>query len=266
MYKSLILGFSDFFDVRFSVGELIDGRYRLLKWLGTGGYGRSFLVEDVENNQKVVLKALRLHKRMSRYGRKGFMAESEMLKSLKHSSFPEVYATGEVKGVPYFTMDFIEGKTFEQLIFDEGKTFDERETFIIGLELIQIIGYIHNKGVVHRDIRIPNVMVQENQALKLIDFGLARNVDFKVKNPIRNKQNRMKDISFQSDFYALGHFLLFLLYSGYQNDEGAKERSWEVELALPLFNRSVLRKLLQLDEPYEKWQHINEDFLKIINR
>lgn len=262
----MILGFSEFFDVRYSVGELIDDRYRLLKWLGTGGYGRSFLVEDRENNEKVVLKALRLHKRMSRGGRKGFIEESNMLKSLHHYSFPRVYATGEVKGVPYFTMDFIEGKTFEQLIFDEGKTFNERETFTIGLELIQIIGYLHNKGVVHRDIRIPNVMVQEDHALKLIDFGLAKSVEFKGNNPIRSKQNRMKDISFQADFYALGHFLLFLLYSGYQNDEGAKERSWVEELELPMLIRSVLCKLLQLDKPYENWHDIQVDFLKIINR
>jgi serine/threonine protein kinase, bacterial len=263
MYKSLILGCSDLFDVRYNVGDMIDARYCIVKWLGTGGYGRSFLVEDIKEKKLVVLKALRLHKRMSLRGRNGFILETKMLRSLEHTSLPKLHCTGEANRVPYFTMDYINGKTFEQLIFSEGKKYDRSETFRIGTELLQIIGYIHTQGIVHRDIRIPNVMVQEDQQLKLIDFGLAQKIGIRSGQFHRQKYNKMKEISVQSDFYALGHFILFLLYSCYETEERAKDRSWEEELELPVFMRSVLRKLLQLDEPYEKWQDIHKDFTKI---
>ncbi|MBY0096705.1 serine/threonine protein kinase [Mesobacillus maritimus] len=265
MFKSLILSCSDLFDVKFKAGDLIDDRYRAVKWLGTGGYGRSFLVEDLEQNELVVLKALRFHKRMSSRGRKGFILETDMLRSLDNASLPKVHSIGEANGVPYFTMDYINGKTFEQLIFSEGKRYEKSEVFRIGIELLQIIGYIHNQGIVHRDIRIPNVMVENNHQLKLIDFGLARRIGFSSGQQPRRVNNKMKDLSFQSDFYALGHFILFLLYSCYETEDRAKERSWEEELQLPLFIRSVLRRLLQLDEPYERWQDIQGDFFIILN-
>lgn len=265
MFKPFILGCSELFDVRYKVGDMLDGRYRIVKWLGAGGYGRSFLVEDIVEQQLVVLKSLRLHKRLSSRGRQGFILETDILRSLDHSSLPKVHCIGEAKRVPYFMMDYINGKTFEQLIFSEGKKYDISETFKIGTELIQIIGYLHNEGIVHRDIRIPNVMVQEaNHQLMLIDFGLARKVDFNLRIH-RRQDNLMKEISFRSDFYALGHFILFLLYSCYDTEDSAKEGSWEEELQLPMFIQSVLRKLLQLDDPYENWQEIQRDFFAILN-
>jgi serine/threonine protein kinase, bacterial len=99
----------------------------------------------------------------------------------------------------------------------------------------------------------------------LIDFGLARMVGFSSGQLPRRKYNKMKELSFQFDFYALDHFILFLLYSCYETEDHAKERSWEEELELPTFIRSVLRKLLQLDDPYEGWQDIQKDFLIILN-
>jgi serine/threonine protein kinase, bacterial len=90
MFRSLILGCSDLFDVKYKAEDLIDDRYRAVKWLGTGGYGRSYLVENLEQNKLVVLKTVRFHKRMSSRGRNGFSLETDMLGSLDNASLPKV--------------------------------------------------------------------------------------------------------------------------------------------------------------------------------
>ncbi len=72
-------------------------------------------------------------------------------------------------------MEFMEGKTFEQLIFEEGKQFSEPEAFKLGSELLEIIEYLHQRNIIHRDIRIPNIM-WDGQKIKVIDLGLAKEV------------------------------------------------------------------------------------------
>lgn len=265
MIKSLILGFSDAMEQCYKKGEIIGGRHRIDSLLGTGSYGRSYLVYDCDEQRQAVLKSLRLHKRLTRRGRESFMREAELLQSFCHPAIPKFYCIGEHQGVPYFTMEQIHGKTFEQLIFEDGKTYSEHQAFTIGMKIIRIIGYIHSSGIVHRDIRIPNVMVQGSE-LKLIDFGLARSLE-RNPNPRRRKPaNLLKEASYQSDFYGLGHLILFLLYSGFEAGENQKELCWEEELKLPSFSTFVIRKLLQEEKPYQGWKDIYEDFYKIVHK
>jgi serine/threonine-protein kinase len=157
-------------------------------------------------------------------------------------------------------MEYVNGKTFEQLIFEEGKMYSEREAFQIGLQLLQMIDWLHHNGIIHRDIRIPNVMINQNQ-LKLIDFGLARRFNINCL-PSFHLDYIKKVISPISDFYALGHFPLFLLYSTYEF-EGAKEKSWEEELGLSESARRIIRRLLAIDGLYQSCKEIEKDFLTL---
>ncbi|WP_242035238.1 serine/threonine protein kinase [Mesobacillus harenae] len=238
---------------------MIDGRYLIEEYLGCGSYGRSYLVFDQVKGRRAVLKMLRLHKRLSRKSTEHFRQESYWLTELDHPALPCFYERGTFKKAPFFTMEYVNGKTFEQLIFEEGMVFSEKTAFKTAIKLNDIIGYLHSKNLVHRDIRIPNVMV-EGPELKLIDFGLARRLgsnksNKKVKNPFREQ-------SVRSDFYGLGHFLLFLLYSSYE-PETDQEQTWEEELTLTLDARRIIRKLLQIDEPYDDWRDIQKDFMRV---
>lgn len=264
MLKTLILGCSDVLEPPFKKGDIISGRYQIDCLLGTGSYGRSYLVNDSKEGRQAVLKFLRFHKRILKRGRESFMREAELLNALNHSAIPEIYSIGQHQGIPYFTMEHIQGKTFEQLIFNEGRIYRENEAFTIAMELLKIIGFIHSKKIVHRDIRIPNVMVQDGK-LKLIDFGLARIMEGDTQPSSRQPGNLLKEIAFRSDFYGLGHFILFLLYSGFEAGGNQKEHSWEDELNLPPFSTFVIRRLLQVEDPYQEWEEIYEDFYKIVN-
>ncbi|CAM3746415.1 serine/threonine protein kinase [Mesobacillus zeae] len=263
MLKSLIHTLVNMVEQKYKKGDLIDGRYQVEEYLGSGSYGRSYLVYDRKEKRVAVLKALRLHKRLSKKGRDQFLRESDFLEQLQHPALPQLYNRGTYTGIPYFTMEYINGKTFEQLIFSEGKVFGERESFSIALELIEIIGFIHACNVVHRDIRIPNIMI-EGDKIKIIDFGLAKELSETVKPLCPGTRSPFKEVSFRSDFYGLGHFLLFLLYSGYEvTDNHPMEKSWEEELKITPFAKKIIRRLLQLDEPYSIWHEVQKDFLKI---
>jgi serine/threonine protein kinase, bacterial len=264
MLKAVIHTTANLIERPFSIGRLIQERYEIVEFLGRGSHGNSYLVWDQKTHRKVVLKCLRVHKRMLRSGRMAFQQEFQLLKETQQAYFPLVFEYGQYNNVPYFTMEYVGGKTFEQLIFEEGKTYSEQESFQVGYELLQIMKWLHHDGIVHRDIRIPNV-INEHNGLRLIDFGLARRFDT-AHLPAVMHDSIKKMISPVSDFYALGHFLLFLLYSTYEPVETTAEQSWESELTLSSKAHAIIRKLLAIDEPYQICEEIEQDILSIIRR
>lgn len=260
MIKRFLLLTADLLERPFKLGKLIEDRYEIVEFLGRGSYGNSYLVYDREKQNQAVLKQLRLHKRMFKAGKIAFEQEQQLLKEMDHSFFPAFYGKGEYHNTPFFTMEYVNGKTFEQLIFEEGKTYSEKEAFQMGLQLLKIINWLHDNGIVHRDIRIPNVMITQNQ-LRLIDFGLASR--FNPNHLPSFELDYIKKVASPvSDFYALGHFLLFLLYSTYESEDKI-EKSWEEELDLSDSAHRILRKLLAIDEPYQACKEIEKDFLMV---
>ncbi|MFB6466136.1 serine/threonine protein kinase [Cytobacillus sp. Hz8] len=261
IFQTIFLRVTDFFDSKFQLGEKIDNRYQIQKFLGKGSYGYSYLVLDLQNGMEVVLKTLRLHKRLTKRGRKGFLREMEILNQFLHLQFPHFYERGIYQSIPYFTMEYMKGRTFEQLIFQDGKVFTEREAFQKGLELLSLMRVLHQKGIIHRDIRIPNVILDDGQ-LKLIDFGLAAYIE-DVPNKSKWKTVR-RAANPLSDYYALGHFLLFLLYSQYDSKESKKEQSWEVELQISEDGKQIIKRLLLTSIPYNSIDEIEKDIIQII--
>ena len=261
LLKAVKLTLSSLFERNLSKGDCVLERYEVREMLGKGSYGYSYLVFDKKLNRLSVLKILRFHQRLTKRGRSFFYHEMEILKSLTHPSFPDFYESGVFDNIPFYTMEYIEGKTFEQLIFHEGKIYTEIEAFMLGLELLPLISSLHDKGIVHRDIRIPNIMLDQGK-LKLIDFGLARWLDHRKGN---SKANPVpKAIAPISDFYGLGHFLLFLLYSDYTPKKNQKEKSWEEELHITIKGKKVIKRLLLIDSPYDSTEEIYHDIEDII--
>ncbi|MCM3767901.1 protein kinase domain-containing protein [Neobacillus niacini] len=261
MIKRLIIGISTFFESPFSVDELVAGRYKVVEHLGAGGYGHSYLVLDMETDKQKVLKALRLHKRKTKAGIKGFELEKHLLLSIDHPGFPRYYEDGIYKNIPFFTMEYIQGKNFEQLIFAEGWKITEVKAFTIAYKLMEQIEYLHARNIIHRDIRIPNVLM-EGSTIRLIDLGLARPRHYKEWGA-KGSEIR-KEINYQADFYGLGHFLLFLLYSNHSFPEKMQEKSWEEELDISNRAKHILRRLLQIEPAYDNSQQVKTDIEKMI--
>ena len=109
-----------------------------------------------------------------------------------------------------------------------GMKFSVEESLTIVKQLFEIVMTIHSHGIVHRDLRIPNILLR-NGELYIIDFGLA--CYMKEQIPLDSIHNPKKIESYISDLYCIGHFLLYLLYSNYTPTR-KKERCWQEELQL----------------------------------
>lgn len=221
-------------------------RYRFIKQLGSGSYGVAYLIEELSSGEKFVLKRMKAKHRKSRKLREKFHLEIQLLQEIGLPNTPSVISQGVIEEVPFYIMDYIGGQTFEQSIFIEGNTFSVEQSLKIASQLLENVILFHQKGIVHRDLRIPNILMKDEQ-LYIIDFGLAVymkcDVDF---NEIDNPKRAENHIS---DLYFIGHFLLFLLYSNYSPTQ-KKERSWQEELQLPPSLIEYIEHLLIIREPF----------------
>ena len=134
------------------------------------------------------------------------------------------------------------------------RSFSRDEIYEIAIKLLDLAEILHNKNIVHRDIRLPNVIIRSNNELALIDFGLARYVD--------DKKYMKKE-----DYWYIGDFLIHLYYSSYESISN-KEKPWYEELDLNEKELSLLRKLMGIDKEYESIQTIRNQLneLKELNK
>jgi serine/threonine protein kinase, bacterial len=239
------------------VHQVVNDRYVIEKLLGKGSYGFTYLVKDENNNDKV-LKQLRKYKMLEKSGEESFKHEVIILKALNDSSFPAFYEEFIENQKHFIVMEYKEGKTYEDLIFLENMTFSEEEALKELYDVLVLVKLFHNIGWVHRDLRIPNIL-KNGEEKYIIDFGLARFINDNNSEQFDSLEKKLfREVSYKSDFYALGHFLLFLLYSSFQPNTKVK-RSWEEELDITHNTKRILRKMLQLDEPYLEVNQIMKD-------
>ncbi|MDQ0245425.1 serine/threonine-protein kinase [Bacillus fengqiuensis] len=246
-------------------GTVVAGKYMVKQVLGMGSYGISYIVVDLIHNRDVVLKQARKTKIKLEKGKKAFEYEAKLLHALSHPSIPSLHEVIQNQQGHFIVMDYMKGRTFEDLIFQEGKTFSEREALHIVLSILHITAYFHKEGIVHRDLRIPNILSADDEIF-IIDFGLARFLHDEPEEiePDWIEKRLMRAVNVQSDMYALGHFVLFLLYSSYET-KSMVERSWEEELNLSRDLTNIIRKMLQLDSSYDKVDSLIQDINHYLN-
>ncbi len=221
-------------------GKKING-YQIIQRLGQGRYGVCYLA--VKDTQPVVIKRFKKNKLKNVY-------EAQILAQLAHPGIPKFISLIREKGFYGFALEKKAGKTIQTILFKDKYRFTNLEIYQTGHQLIEILKYLHENGIVHRDLRIPNVIINQNQ-IALIDFGLARWED-------------EQHYSRQVDFFHLGDLLLYLLYSNYQGSISAKH-PWHAELELTASQKLFLKKLLQLSKPYQSIDEIAHDFEAIFN-
>lgn len=241
------------FDRPHRNGTILHGRYEVIEELGMGSYGIAYKGRDHLTGRLVVIKQARRTK--GEDGRRLLRREADVLAHLRHPQIPRLYDRFVERGQPHLVMEYIDGETVEDRIFKLEAKYTEQEAFRLLKEVLEVVRHVHAFGIVHRDLRIPNIIWRDG-TVAIIDFGLAcrigEPVDFCDDDPLEKRLRREPHP--RSDFYALGHFTLFLLYSAYEpiSDE---EKSWEEELDLSSNARRILRKMLQLDAPYD---HVDE--------
>jgi serine/threonine-protein kinase len=246
---------SSIFDRPLQLGTVLL-YYRIESVIGMGSYGFTYRVTDLNTGEEKVLKQLRKSKQKLASGRKSFQNEQAILQEIKHSCIPQLFHSFVWNDEPFFVMTYIQGKTFEQLIFEEQHVYTEERAFSIIYDILRIVSHFHKQGIIHRDLRIPNILT-EGGLIYIVDFGLACRMGEKDtrEETFFGEKQYMREIHYRSDFYALGHFLLFLLYSGY-TPVLKKERPWYEELPLSHDGRSIIMRMLRITTPYENAEEL----------
>ena len=151
--------------------EVIASRYNVIKKLGEGGMGLVYLVEDSTNGQKVALKAMLAKLGTSEELILQFKQEFRQMAALKHPNCCAVYDYGQLPdGAPFLTMEVVPGHGLDEIIGDETK--DPEKFKSIFSQMMLALGYVHQQGFVHCDIKDENARIRPDGEVKLMDFGL----------------------------------------------------------------------------------------------
>lgn len=234
-------------DRYYNVGDLVNG-YSILKIIGEGRYGIAYLAVN-NKYEKCVIKQLK--KDMIEKTRKKLFYEEKILKNLNSSNFPKFISKFKDEDRECYILEYIEGKVFQDLLAIDKYEFSKNEIYKIGSQLLDLVEILHNSGIVHRDIRLPNVILKENKDIALIDFGLARIID--------NKKY-VEDI----DYWFIGDFLIHLYYSSYEETD-TEDKPWYEELDLNLEENIFLKKLMNIQGNYKSIEEIRQQLEKIKN-
>ncbi|MFC3495365.1 serine/threonine protein kinase [Glycomyces rhizosphaerae] len=198
-------------------GTLIAGRYRLDHVIASGGMGAVWRAEDERLDRTVAVKVL--HAGLERAGRpqERFKVEAKILASLKGPGCVEVYDFGEEldgdRTVLFLVMELVEGVSLAELLHREERLDPER-TMRIMAEAAEALATAHKRGVVHRDIKPGNILIDTDGRVKVVDFGISLFAHNERLTPsgevlgtapyVSPEQLRDKDVSGASDLYALG--------------------------------------------------------------
>lgn len=152
-------------------GSTIDGRYRLLRRIGSGGMADVWLAEDSHLQRRVALKILHRRFAQDREFVERFRREAEAAAGLSHPNVVAVFDRGDIEGTYYIAMQLLEGRSLKELI-DQGLTPEQS----VGLirQVLEAAGFAHRHGVVHRDLKPQNVIVDDEGVATVTDFGIAR--------------------------------------------------------------------------------------------
>jgi eukaryotic-like serine/threonine-protein kinase len=201
------------------IDSLFDGRYRIVRKLGAGGMANVYLAEDQELGRRVAIKILNDRHANDDQFVERFRREAKNAAALTHPNIVSIYDRGEAEGTYYIAMEYLDGRSLKELIVSRGPA-----PVNVALEYArQILGalrFAHRHGIVHRDIKPHNVLVDGEGRLKVTDFGIARAGASQMTEAgsivgtaqyLSPEQAHGNAVDQRSDLYSLGVVLYELL-------------------------------------------------------
>src|ERR687887_1576862 len=201
------------------IDKVFDNRYRVVRKLGTGGMANVYLPEDQELGRRVAIKMLDDRHSQDEQFVERFRREAKNAAGLSHPNIVSIYDRGEAEGTYYIAMEYLDGRTLKELIVTRGST-----PIPIAIDytrqILAALGFAHRNGIVHRDIKPHNVVVDPDGRLKVTDFGIARSGASQMTEVgsiigtaqyLSPEQARGSPVDQTSDLYAVGVVLYEML-------------------------------------------------------
>lgn len=154
------------------VGELINSRYDIKMLIGDGGMANVYLAYDRVLRKNVAIKMLRYELSKDASFIKRFNREATQVTQLEHPNIVASYAVGTYKEQPFIVMEYIRGRTLKDYLREVGPLTPAEATFVM-IQICQGIEQAHNFGIIHRDLKSQNIMIDDELNVKITDFGIA---------------------------------------------------------------------------------------------
>ena len=204
---------------RLEAETVVDGRYRVLNRLGSGGMADVYCAQDLQLGRKVALKIL--YRRFAEDGEfvERFRREASSAAGLQHQHVVAVYDRGEYDGTYYIAMEYLEGRSLKTIVQQEAP-LDPDRAIDLTIQVLRAARFAHRRGIIHRDLKPHNVIVDADGRAKVTDFGIARAgaSDMTQTGSIMGtaqylspEQAQGHAVSAASDIYSIGIMLYELL-------------------------------------------------------
>lgn len=205
---------------RFVPGTLLGGRYRIIGLLGRGGMGEVYRATDLALNQSVALKFLPEEAASNQRLLERFHGEVRVARQVSHPNVCRVYDIGEAEGMPFISMEYVDGEDLASLLLRIGRLPADK-ALETARKLCAGLSAAHDRGIIHRDLKPQNIMINKRGDVVIMDFGLAAIADQLSGAEARNgtpaymapEQLRGAEVTPKSDIYALG-LVLYELFTG----------------------------------------------------
>src|SRR4051812_21098810 len=190
------------------------GEYSLQRELGRGGRGVVYLARDVQLNRDVAIKVLPSHMASTAESRERFVREARTAAGLSHPNIVPIHRVGEAGGFVFFVMTYVEGETLGERLRRDGPLPPADATRVLR-EVAWALAYAHGRGVVHRDIKPDNILLEAGTGRALVtDFGIAHGGDSAIATDpgkimgtahfMSPEQAANQSLDGRSDLYSLG--------------------------------------------------------------
>src|SRR5256714_5480370 len=201
------------------INTLFDGRYKILRKLGAGGMANVYLAEDQELGRRVAVKILNQPPANDDQFVERFRREAKNAAALSHPNIVSIYDRGEAEGTYYIAMEFLDGRSLKELIVSRGPA-PVAVAIDYARQILAALRFAHRNGIVHRDIKPHNVLVDDEGRVKVTDFGIARAGTSQMTEAgsiigtaqyLSPEQARGAPVDQRSDLYSLGIVLYEML-------------------------------------------------------
>jgi serine/threonine protein kinase/tetratricopeptide (TPR) repeat protein len=199
-----------------ATGSTFAGRYQIIEELGKGGMGKVYKAHDTKIKEKIALKLIKPEIAKDKKTIERFSNELRLARKIRHKNVCGMFDLGEEKGTHYITMEFVPGEDLRSLIRRIGQ-LPIGKSISIANQICEGLAEAHSLGVIHRDLKSNNIMIDKEGNVRIMDFGIARSLEAKgitgagmmIGTPeyMSPEQVEGKEVDQRSDIYSLGVIL-----------------------------------------------------------